>query len=122
MALLDDFKDGVSRLRKKVEEFKEEHTMISSAVSEIIDSLPGPFDAFGRVFSGTVKIGDRVHILREGYDSNLDELFNKILEGFQTKNINGFVTLASPSFEKSESRRAVPIFNSPPIRKRRIRR
>lgn len=49
MGILDDLKNGVSNLRGKVEEFKAKHTMISSAVSEIIDSLPGPFDSFGRI-------------------------------------------------------------------------
>ena len=49
MGIFDDFKTGISKLRTKVEEFKAEHTVISSAVSEVIDSLPAPFNSFGKM-------------------------------------------------------------------------
>ena len=47
VGLFDDFKAGMSSLQEKVGEFKKNHTVISGAISEIINSLPGPFDTFG---------------------------------------------------------------------------
>ena len=39
----------LSELKNKVEDFKANHKTISVAVTEIINSFPGPFDAFGRI-------------------------------------------------------------------------
>jgi len=49
VGIQEKLRNGLSNLKNKVEEFKANHTTISLAVSEIINSLPGPFDAFGRI-------------------------------------------------------------------------
>ena len=66
MGIFDDFKQGVKEIRKHVETFKSEHKMISSTVSEVINSFPSPFDAFGRIFwDGLEKKDESAEILLE---------------------------------------------------------
>lgn len=66
MGILDSFKKGVLDIRGKIEEFKDDHKLLSSAISEIVNSLPGPFDAFGRMlWNGLEKKGQSAEKLLE---------------------------------------------------------
>jgi hypothetical protein len=53
------FKEGVLKVRKTVEEFKDDHKMASEAISVVIESMPEPFNKFSKViWNGLEKKSD----------------------------------------------------------------
>jgi DNA replication protein DnaC len=82
LATFESFKGKVLQIRKKVEEFKDNHKMASQAISVAIDSMPEPFNKFFSVIwngleregeDGTAKL---LEILKriEGTEQSFDEV------------------------------------------------
>jgi hypothetical protein len=86
MVSLRWFKDKIIEIRKKVEEFKDNHKMASEAISVIISSLPQPFDKFfGVVWNG----------LEKQNEANSIEKLLVILEKFEHSNEQSFEGITS---------------------------
>lgn len=49
MGIFEQFKTSVNEIRKKTEEFKNDHKMASAAISKTIDAMPSPFNQFGKI-------------------------------------------------------------------------
>jgi hypothetical protein len=46
LSILSSFKEGVLKIRKAVEEFKDDHKIASEAITLVIESMPEPFNKF----------------------------------------------------------------------------
>jgi hypothetical protein len=76
------FKNGVAKIREKVEEFKGRHKIASGAISHIIEGLPPPFNTFiGIVWEGIEKqddSGEKLLAILEKIENSNEDSFAKI--------------------------------------------
>ena len=86
MSIFEQFKEGVLEIRKKVEEFKDNHKMASEAISVVIDSMPEPFNKFSSVIwnglekqaEGEADSSAKLLEILEKIENNTEQSFSEI--------------------------------------------